>query len=327
MMKEDRPLTRRDFIRGTACAGMGVALGMARGQGAPSRSPGQKSRVVVVRNAEALGADNRARADVVEQMLSDGIRAFAGTATAAEAWKRFFRPDDIVAIKSNVMMTPTHPEVVRAIMKGIASAGVADEHIRVWDRNRGGIGLAQAAPSAWKWRPGFGRDSVSLAVAQSTALVNVPGLKSHWLSGLAGALKNWAGAVTRINVSDRNAAFAFHGDSCADTGKLNAIPAIRKKCRLIVVDALRPLCHGGPQVDPRYLWPYKGLVIGTDPVAVDAVCLRILQGRRNKIRGRAWPLSPPPKHVAVAAEKYKLGTADPARIEVVRLGWDEDAFV
>lgn len=80
-------------------------------------------------------------------------------------------------------------------------------------------------------------------------------------------------------------------------------------------------------VDPRYVWPYKSLVIGTDPMAVDSVCLKILQGRRDQIRGRSWPLSSPAKHVAIADSKYKLGTADMSRIEIVRLGWEEDACV
>ena len=323
---ENRELTRRDFIRGTACAGMGITLGMAAAAPAPS-STSRTSRVVVVRNAGALDAKHNAQSDVIARMLAEGLQAFAGAATAAEAWKRFFRPDDAVAIKSTVMMTPTHPEVIRAIMEGVATAGIAGEKIRVWDRNSGGAGPAQTASATWTWHPGFDANSVSLAVGEATALVNVPGLKSHWLSGFGGALKNWCGAVTRINIFDKGVTFAFHGDSCADMGMLNALPAIRQKCRLIVVDALRPLCHGGPAVDPRYLWPYKGLLIGTDPVAVDSVGLKIIQGRRDQVRGNPWPLSPPPKHIAVAAEKYKLGTADLAQIEIVRLGWEEDAFV
>jgi len=324
-MKEDRGLTRRDFIRDTACAGMGVTLGMASAAPAPPSGQG-KARVVVVRDAGALDDKNRTQSDVLERMLAEGITAFAGTATAAEAWKRYFRSDDVVVLKSNVMINPTRPEVVQAIMKGIGTVGIATDQIRVWDRNRGGVGPGQADPRNWEWTPGFDANSVSNAVAEATALVNVTSLKNHRLSGLGAALKNWCGAVTRINPMDLNVAFAFHGDSCADMGMLNAIPAIRKKCRLVVVDALRPLCNGA-QLDPRYLWPYKGLVIGTDPVAVDSVCLKIVQGRRDQIKGGSWPLSPPPKHVAVAAEKYKLGTADLSQIEIVRLGWEENAFV
>ena len=325
-MNEKRELTRRDFLRGTACAGMGITLGMAHASAAPSGQPA-KSRVVVIRNAGALDDKSKVQTAVLARMLDDGLKAFAGTTSAQDAWKRYFQPDDKVTIKSNVMITPTRPELVRAIMEGIATAGVPIDEIRVWDRNQGGKGPDQADPKTWDWQPGFDANSVSNAVHEATALVNVPGLKNHLVSGLGAALKNWAGAVTNINVLDQGVAFAIHGDSGAEMGILNAIPTIRKKCRLIVVEALRPLCHGGPIVDPRYVWPYKGLVIGTDPVAVDSVCLKILQGRRDQIRGRSWPLSPPPKHVAIADSKYRLGTADLSQIEIVRLGWEENAFV
>ncbi|KPK71762.1 MAG: hypothetical protein AMJ84_05685 [Acidithiobacillales bacterium SM23_46] len=325
-MNEKRELTRRDFVRGTACAGMGITLGMAHATAAPARQPA-KSRVVVIRDAKALDDKSKVQTEVLPRMLDDGLKAFAGTASTQEAWKRYFQPEDKVTIKSNVMFAPTPPELVRAIMEGIATAGVAIDTIRVWDRNWGGKGPDQADPRTWDWRPGFDANSVSNAVHEATALVNVPRLMNHLLVGLGAALKNWAGAVTNINVRDKDVAFAIHGDSGAEMGMLNAIPAIRKKCRLIVVEALRPLCHGGPYVNPRYVWPYKGLVIGTDPVAVDSVCLKILQGRRDQIRGGSWPLSPPPKHVAIADTKYKLGTADMSKIEIVRLGWEEDAFV
>jgi hypothetical protein len=328
-MNEKRELTRRDFIRGTACAGMGIALGMATATKAESEGSA-KSRVVVIRDAEVLDPQNKVQAEVLERILNDGIKAFAGTANAQDAWKRHFKPDDKVIIKSNVMITPTRPELIRAIMKGIAQAGVPIDEIRVWDRNQGGRGPDQADPKTWRWQPGFDANSISNAVHEATALVNVPGLKNHMVSGLGAALKNWAGAVTNIHpayTKPEDISFEIHSDSGAEMGVLNAIPAIRNKCRLIVVEALRPLCNGGPMVDPRYLWPYKGLVIGSDPVAVDSVCLKILQGRRDQVRGRSWPLSPPPKHVAIAASKYKLGVADLSQIEIVRLGWEEDAFV
>lgn len=328
-MNEKRELTRRDFMRGTAYAGMAITLGMARGTAAPSRQP-TKSRVVVIRDAKVLDDKGKVQTEVLARMLTDGLKAVAGTATAQEAWKRYFKPDDKVTIKSNVMITPTRPELVRAIMEGIATAGVDIDEIRVWDRNRGGKGPDQTDPKTWQWQPGFDANSVSNAVHEATALVNIPGLKNHMVSGLGAALKNWAGAVTNIHpryTKAEDLSFLIHADSGADIGVLNAIPAIRKKCRLIVVEALRPLCNGGPMVDPRYVWPYKGLVIGTDPVAVDSVCLKILQGRRDQIRGRSWPLSPPPKHVAIADTKYKLGTADMSKIEIVRLGWEENAFV
>jgi len=83
----------------------------------------------------------------------------------------------------------------------------------------------------------------------------------------------------------------------------------------------------GPQVTPKYLWPYRGLIVGTDPVAVDAVCLKIIQAKRNAYKGEPWPVSPPPTSIAVADTQYHLGTSDPAKIHLVKLGWEADALV
>ena len=77
---------------------------------------------------------------------------------------------------------------------------------------------------------------------------------------IAAAIKNWCGAVDAISVSDENVAFVIHGDSCADMGRRNALPEIKNKCRLVLVDAIRPLFNGGPQVDPRYLWDNGELI-------------------------------------------------------------------
>jgi hypothetical protein len=144
---------------------------------------------------------------------------------------------------------------------------------------------------------------------------------------VAVALKNWIGAVTKINVPDVGVAYSIHGDSCAECCMVNAIPAVRDKCRLIVVDAMQPLFHGGPQVSPKYLWPYNGIIVGTDPVAVDAVCMKILEAKRRESKGADWPISPPPKHVYVAEEKYRLGHAKMENIELVKLGWEEGALI
>ena len=98
-------------------------------------------------------------------------------------------------------------------------------------------------------------------------------------------------------------------------------------CRTTGVDALRPLCDKGPQPDPRYLWDYKGLIAGRDPVAVDAVCLRIVMEKRRELRGEPWPLSPPPLCVAAADEKFGLGTCRLEEIKLDKAGWSEGSLV
>jgi uncharacterized Fe-S center protein len=242
------------------------------------------------------------------------------------AWATFFRPEDIVGVKINVMMTPTSPELSRCVAGGIMKAGVPENNIILWDRKDAGLGLEGA--TVRNERFGFDSKSLSTIVTdKATALVNVPGMKVHWLAGVAVALKNWIGAITKINVADIGVAYKIHGDSCAECASINAIPAIRDKCRLIVVDAMQPLFHGGPQVNPQYLWPYRGIIVGVDPVAVDTVCTKILEAKRRSFKGEDWPISPPPKHVFLAESKYKLGHASMENIELIKLGWEEGALV
>jgi len=316
-------ITRRHFVAETALGTLALIL---RGASPVWGAEKPKTRVVVVRDPKVLTETFDVKADVIEGMLDLGMRELTGKKKTNECWKTFFSPDDVMGLKINVMMTPTHDELTSAVASRLRGIGVKDENILTWDRGNGGIGVKGVSDRGVYF--GFTKESISkVAAERATALINMPGLKSHWLSGVAVAVKNWAGAVTDINVPDEGVAFKIHGDSCADVGMLNALPPIKDKCRLIIVDAMRPLFHGGPQVNPAYVWNYGGIVLGTDPVAVDTVCLKIIQGKRNEHKGKSWPISPPPKHIAAAGEKYGLGTSKASEIEVKLIGEEEGAFI
>ncbi len=105
------------------------------------------------------------------------------------------------------------------------------------------------------------------------------------------------------------------------------LPEVRGKTRLVLVDALRPLCDKGPQPDPRFMWDYKGLIASTDPVAVDAVGLRIILEKRRALRGEPWPISPPPLCVTAADERFDLGTSRLDEIGLEKAGWTVDALI
>lgn len=104
-------------------------------------------------------------------------------------------------------------------------------------------------------------------------------------------------------------------------------PDVEGKTRLVLVDALRPLCDKRPQADPRYLRDYNGLIAGTDPVATDTVGLNIIVEKRRQLRGEPWPLSPPPLCVAAADEQYRLGTSRMEEIALEVTGWKLDPLV
>lgn len=339
---DDPHISRREFLRRGGQGVLGAIVGgfSAIGAGcqaartaAPSPSASDtrarvsgRAKVVLIRDQRTLTGSDEHRENVMREMLDAALVRLTGRASASEAWSSLARKGEKIAIKSNLMMRPIHSELLYAIHTDLTRAGVADADIAVWDRNSAGFGRAEFA--ALPQGPGFDTASVSNLVTNwASGLINVTGLKAHWLAGIACALKNWAGAVTNINVEDKNVAYAFHADSCAELGMLNAIPAIRDRCRLVVIDALQPLFHGGPQVDPQYVWDYRGLIIGTDPVAVDVICARIVQAKRDAYKGYSWPISPPAKHIQVADVKYGLGVSDPARIDLIKLGWQEDTLI
>jgi uncharacterized protein (DUF362 family) len=148
----------------------------------------------------------------------------------------------------------------------------------------------------------------------ATAVVNVSVLKTHFGDGLSAALKNHLGSV--------NNPAAYHGwepdRMPRSLPELNALPPLRTKTRLVVIDALRPLYARGPFDDPDYRWDFRGLVVATDPVAADAVGVRILEAQRAKVRGQGWPV-PAARAMVAWGQAIGLGNADPDRIDRVEI--------
>jgi uncharacterized protein (DUF362 family) len=102
-----------------------------------------------------------------------------------------------------------------------------------------------------------------------TALINVPTIKVHPLTGIAVSLKNY------INFTGRES--SYHHEGSARLGEAWLLPDVKGKTRLIIVDALRPYFGPGPQVSPVHRWDYRGILAGTDPVAIDTISLTIAQ--------------------------------------------------
>jgi hypothetical protein len=296
-------LSRRDFIKGAAMGTLGMALygkgrpvfAGAEERPLPFAAENQQSVVVLIRNEKAVGTGDKADAAVVEEMIDTAIKEFSGEADAAGAWAKYVRADDTVGVKftrCDWMRVHTDQAVVDAVVKRVAEAGVAPQKIHAQD---GGLPFARC-----------------------TALINVPSVKVHTLTGIAVSMKNY------INFTPSPS--KYHAPS-TNLGEVFLLPDVKGKTRLIVVDLLRPYFGPGPQINPLHRWNYYGIMVGDDPVAVDSVCLSICQAKRNLFKGEAWPITPPPDFLAAAEKTYKLGTSDPAKIKLVRLGWDKDILI
>ena len=100
---------------------------------------------------------------------------------------------------------------------------------------------------------------------------------------------------------------------------LNSIPIIKKKTRLLVCDAIRPLAQGGPLNNPSFRWNYNGILTSLDPLAIDYHRWQIIEARRKEIglpsleeAGRA------PKYLDSATQRG-IGTNDPMQIELIQV--------
>jgi Domain of unknown function (DUF362) len=291
-------MTRRDFIRGTAGAVLGASAAAAIGQTAAA--PAAKTRVVLVRHADALDADSAFNEPVIQRMLDEAVSKLLDAADPVEAFKRLVKPEDVVGIKTNVWsFLPTPAPVERALKRRVMDAGVAEAAIGLDDHTV-------------RTNPLF---------VKATALINVRPVRTHYLAGMSGCLKNY--------IMFAESQPDHHPDSCASLGSLFLLPQVKGKTRLNVLCALTPQFHGrGPHnFSRRYVWNYKGLIVGTDPVAVDAVGLRLIMAKRRIELGPDQEVPPVPKHIQIADTKYGIGTADPARIELVKLGWLEDVLI
>lgn len=299
MTQSGKTITRRDFIRGTTCATLALAMGLFPEEEKTVVLP-KKTKVILIRDPDVIDAKGRVNAKVIQQMLDEAVSTLFDKKNPVEAWKLLVEPKDVVGIKSNVWRPLATPqELEQAIKKRVMDAGVPENNIDVDDR-----GVLH-----------------SEIFAKATALINARPLRTHGWSGVGGCIKNYIMFV--------RAPSKYHRNSCEDLGAIWNLPIVKGKTRLNVLVMLQPLFHGVGRhhFDSTYTWQYKGLLVGTDPVALDAVGLRIFQAKRLAYFGNERPLKPPAHHIVFADTKHKVGTSDLRKIELVKLGWKEGILI
>jgi len=156
-----------------------------------------------------------------------------------------------------------------------------------------------------------GRERLAKVLDQVTAIVNVPFLKTDNVTGIAGALRN----VSLPFVRRQEPYFANGGVPAI--AEIVAIPEIRSKLRLHLINGFRAVFDRGPDVHAHCVWPHAGILASTDPVAADSVSIDVINARRSEANlppiGDANARLP---HVHAAA-RSGLGTDDQDYIRVV----------
>jgi|GEM_PF-2554136 hypothetical protein len=189
-----------------------------------------------------------------------------------------------------------------------------------------GIPATEAEPSSFLWAAETFSISgiptrLSSIIPALDYIINVPVIKDHNDAGITFALKNFFGAIDHQQ--------PFHNGSCNDAvpqvyqlvlSQL-ASPAGRVTPILTIGDGFLGAYNGGPSIAPTPNWFPAQVIAGTDPVAIDAHVLKMINVMRATQKNMP-PYSYAPKnlgsasHILTAALKYNLGSIAPNPVPV-----------
>lgn len=349
MARDAQNYDRRRFLQGLVgatlvSAGCGSSCGGTRDaakgtttivKSAPTRAPlaSGRSRVVVVRCRRVLGDGYDADGGAVRAMLTAGLTVLAGEHDETRALTRYVRASDRVGLKINGLAgrrAATHVEIVDALSDLLVKVGVEGRRQVAFDRLAKDLSAAHIVDRSR--RGGYralGNDEVghddelvqmpssasrlaSVLTQHVDGVINLPVLKQHMLAGMTGALKNNFGCIHNPS--------KMHLDHCDPyVAEVNAIPAIRDKQRLVIMDALRPVLHNGPSYQPGMTDVANTMLFATDLVAIDTVALGILDDLRVKHdMPRLAEVGLSPTYLA-SAVRLGLGVGDRASIDLVEV--------
>jgi uncharacterized protein (DUF362 family) len=308
--------TRRGFL-GTCLAG-------------PALAEAPKSKVVIAREiAPSFDSAHTLK------LLDKAIQYFYDCDSPLEAWRRVARPTETVGLKVNCLAgrgASTHVVLVEAVCERLQQAGVPAKNIVIWDRLSSDLESAgfRISDRAGRVRS-LGNDELGyeeeLAIFGSAGsllaraltrisdvVINLPVLKDHGIVGVTMALKNMFGAIHNPNKYHVNSGDPYVAD-------VYMLPPIRRKVRLTICDAITAQYEGGPSFMPQWTWPFHGLLVAVDPVALDYTGWQIIEHKRaEKGMPTLRAVHREPVYIRTAADaQHRLGTNDPARIRKVEI--------
>ncbi|HUI05564.1 MAG TPA: DUF362 domain-containing protein [Verrucomicrobiae bacterium] len=311
-----------------------------------------QSRVVLVRDSTAVSGFT-VDAAKARGLVAAGIKALTGEKDEAAAWRHFVSSNDVVGIKIDTQPGPlqsTRRPVVDAIAQGLCAAGVPGK-IYVFDRDPLQMRTAgylvgdmsrllpyqvHSIISDTGWDPSvyfqsnlagkliwgdllFGKEEgqylsdrshlPKLVTQTITKLINVPVLQDHDACGLMGCLYN-----VSLGMADNTRRFETmgqHGDPMI--AQICALPPVRQKLVLNIMDGLLAGYAGGPDFKPQYSWNYGALYFSADPVAIDSLCVEALDAKRRE--ANVPPIGSRANHIATAAH-LGLGQNERPKIEL-----------
>jgi hypothetical protein len=308
-----------------------------------------------VKNPEATDAFVP-RPEIIRRMVDRGITRLTGKPTVIEAWRNIITgsgsipTNEVIGLKVFAAPGPnsgTRPAVVAAVVEGLLAAGVASNHIVIWDRQeddlrragffdlvrRYGVRVAGSAQAGYdeekyydkpyignlvwgdlefgKKGEGIGRRSFfsKLVTQQITKIINITPLLNNNDTGVCGNLYSLAlGGVDNI------VRFESDRERLAEAvPELYAKPELSDRVVLNITDALICQYEGSERGLLHYSATLNQLRFSRDPVALDVLSIQELVHQRQLANAAEVK---PNLDLYSNAALLELGVNEPKRIQV-----------
>lgn len=327
-------MNRREALKHCAAAAAAVGTmgvvprGLFAGESSAPNPPAGPGHVVKVHMA-GMRSGMFPDPAMSRQMVDKAVCALAEETDPGRAWLKFIKPEDRVLIKINCLgtrMLSSMREVVFAVADAVREIGVQDANIVILDmfasNMMGGRYNQRTAASKMRvlahkegtyqksWiKAGPARARFSDYYLWSTAVINVPPIKDHDLSGVTCTMKNMTfGTVEKPHLN--------HATVNESISHLFAHDEIRSRVRLHIIDGSRILYDGGPKFSGSSHALHECIYASCDPVAMDTVAHELIETLRveNNMKSLA-AVGRPPRFLQMA-EDLGLGIADRRKIRL-----------
>jgi len=293
---------RREFLRrAAALTGAGAFLG-ATGIGCGKKSSGGTGGIAAtgaVREAVAYDVV-LAKNGLAKDLVNAAFDKLGGMGSIVKAGQRVCLKPNAAWARMPGSGACTHPDVLGAVIELLLDAGVEADDIVVFEKTRdaaitamawSGVGelcdelgvavingtssaafQAQPPPENTLYlEPNNEQEEVALELMMADVVINMPVLKQHSATKLSMGIKNLMGAIFNPE--------RYHGTGDANEGGNELDERIAdlaillgQRVTLTLMDATYVLREGGPKgVEGEPGDELNTIILGTDPVAVDAI--------------------------------------------------------
>jgi hypothetical protein len=255
-------------------------------------------------------------------MLAHTLETLTGKPSMAEAWAEILDHGQVIGIKFNrsgQASLGTSLALAEAVVESLLGAGWAAHEIICIEAPPSveAYYCTRKADSGYDRKVtdfGSGADRLATVLSQVDALINIPFLKTHNIAGFTSCLKNLSYGLIKHPAR-------FHANGCHPfIADISALPAIRGKLKLCLVDALRVVFDRGPEPQSDTVFSAGALMAGFDPVALDVVGLILVndvRARRGLAPLNTLPIASGGVPYLARAHRLGLGIAFPQGLEVV----------